>query len=1082
MLANFILEENVLLFPNDEILRLEALTSSKELLSERLFTLGEILYKKNKILIVPVSSLILPLPSPDLFLKNVKYIKVGDVINLDHFKYDLIKMGYEAVNKIDQSLQFASRGDILDIFPINYDTPLRIEFFGDEIESIRHFDIAHQESNIKEFEIKILPANEFLFSDLEFSKIKSKLIARGINPNLEHFDAIYNHRYSPSTLRYYLSLKDEVSSILDYFHSDLTLIINEDELANNIAQIKKDARDYLGELYMDNRLAYIDSIFLNLSDLHLEKLQHISTHKFSSDSSQMLFQVRPLQCSPNLSLNYLNVLVDSYLHSNNKVVFSLSNKTQIDTLKAILDSKEEKYEIVEELNLPQSKIGISFYPLSEGFELVKEKIIYVSSFELFSFHRRLSKYLSHFKEATILKSYEELNSGDYIVHEQYGIGKFLEVKTMNIEGNNRDFLYILYANNEHLYVPLEQFRLVRKYSGKEGNEPTLSSLHNEKWKQTKERIKRKVGEMADKLYALYNERFREIGYAFPIDDELQEMFEKEFPYDLTVDQAQALREIKDDLESGFVMDRLLCGDVGFGKTEVAFRAAFKVIMSHKQVAIMCPTIILARQHFLRARERFEHYGIRIALLTRNTSNKQLNQTLKDIEAGKINLIIATHKLLSNKLLFNDLGLLIIDEEQRFGVRQKEKLKLLKQNVDVLSLSATPIPRTLQLSLVGIRSISQINTAPSNRMPIQTYVLPYRLDIVLDLIKREMKRHGQVFYVLNNIDALYQRAHIIGDYLKDISLSLIHGKMDKNELEEIMNDFYDGKISVLFATSIIENGIDIPNVNLLIVEDADHYGLSQLYQIKGRVGRGSRIAYAYFMYNGYKDLSKDAIKQLKAIQEFTELGSGYKIAQRDLLIRGAGDILGEEQAGFIDMIGMDLYLKLLNEVIEEKKAGVRKEPVQSIPLFSLNAYVPSEYALESDKIEIYQDIVACETLEGLSQVRKKIRDIYGRLPEEVELLLRKRKIDILANNQPFKSLVDYRDYIEIQLTPAFSTLSGIGVVLFDALAIYLNDLRVLLVKKILIIKLFKKDKWLDKLEEILNIIIQLYKKYALNISN
>lgn len=1081
MLANFVPEDDILLFPNDEILRLEALTASKELLSERLYTLGEILFKKNKILIAPLSSLILPLPLPNLFLDNVRYIKVGDTINLDQFKLDLIKMGYEMVNKIDQSLQFASRGDILDIFPINYDSPLRIEFFGDEIESIRYFDIAYQESHEKAFEIKILPANEFLFSQDEFSKIKNKLIDRGVNPNLEHFDAIYNYKYSPSTLRYYLSLKDKVSSLLDYFKSDLTLIIDEDELNNNLLQIKKDARDYLGELYQDNRLAYISDIFLNLSDLHLEKIKHINTHKFSDDTRKMLFQVRPLQYSPNLSLNYLNVLIDSYLHTNNKVIFSLSNKTQIDTLKTILDSKEEKYEIVEGLNLPKSKIGISFYPLSEGFELVKEKITYVSSFELFSFHRRASKYLSHFKEATILKSYEELTGGDYIVHEQYGIGKFLEVKTMNIEGNNRDFLYILYANDEHLYVPLEQFRLIRKYSAKEGSEPTLSSLHNEKWKQTKERIKRKIGEMADKLYALYNERFKEIGYAFPIDDELQEMFEKEFPYDLTVDQAQAVREIKDDLESNFVMDRLLCGDVGFGKTEVAFRAAFKVIMSHKQVAIMCPTIILARQHFLRASERFEHYGIRIALLTRNTSSKQLTQTLKDIQEGKINLIIATHKLLSNKLAFHDLGLLVIDEEQRFGVRQKEKLKLLKQNVDVLSLSATPIPRTLQLSLVGIRSISQINSAPSNRMPIQTYVLPYRLDIVLDLIKREMKRHGQVFYVLNNIDALYQRAHLIEDYLKDIPMALIHGQLNKNELEDIMNDFYDGQISVLFATSIIENGIDIPNVNLLIVEDADHYGLSQLYQIKGRVGRGSRIAYAYFMYNGYKNLGKDATKRLKAIQEFSELGSGYKIAQRDLLIRGAGDILGEEQAGFIDMIGMDLYLKLLNEVIEEKKTGIHKEPVQSIPLFSLNAYVPNEYALEGDKIEIYQEIAASETLEALNQTKKKIRDIYGRLPDEVELLLKKRKIDILANNGPFKSLIDRREYIEIQLTPAFSTLSRIGIVLFDALANYLNDLRVLLVKKVLILKLYKNDKWLTKLEDILNIIIDLYKKYSGNIS-
>ena len=533
------------------------------------------------------------------------------------------------------------------------------------------------------------------------------------------------------------------------------------------------------------------------------------------------------------------------------------------------------------------------------------------------------------------------------------------------------------------------------------------------------------------------------------------------------------------MEKPEIMDRLICGDVGFGKTEIAFRAAFKAIDAGKQVAMLVPTTLLARQHFEVAQRRFASFGIRLGLLSRLVPADKQKQTIEELAEGKIDMVIGTHRLLSKSIEYKNLGLLIIDEEQRFGVEQKEKIKELKKDVDVLTLSATPIPRTLQMSLVGIRPISEINTAPPTRMPIQTYVTPFKQNVADELVEKELARGGQVFYVHNNVETIYNTAVKMEQRIPSAKIGVVHGQMDREESEGVMERFYDGEINVLVCTSLVENGIDVPNANLIIVEDADRFGLAQLYQIKGRVGRGNRIAYAYLMYKPQKSMNEDAQKRLKAIQEFTELGSGYKIAQRDLMIRGAGDILGPEQAGFIDSVGLDLYLKMLNEAVEEKSKGVKPKERTPRKLFNIDAYIPKQYADDADKIELYQELDDIETKEALDEYVKKVKDIYGKLPQEVALLIQKKRIDILLSYPEFASITENQNQVSVFLSNSFSSKDGMGYELFNTLNGYLEIFRMSFLNRQLRLILTKRDCWIDDLEKILRLVHQLAVKHGIS---
>ena len=1092
-LLNFLKEDEVVFFPSDELLRAEALSSSRELLSQRLYALGQLRRPGPKILVTHPSALLRYLPSPKRFDEETIRIKAGDSFDLSTLKVHLLEMGYQATSHVDKSLQFASRGDILDIFSVSYLDPIRIEFFGDEVESIRLFNARSQESKSPLKEVEILPATDLFLNDDELSsfaerakdrlekdkKILSPEVGQLIEQNLELvLNDFIEHDYRSELYRYYGFALGQAYSVIDYFSPELVYVANKETFDSATKQLVTNAFNYYQETFLKGQNLSHLSQYMPLEQAIKEQSKLVMATGFANGYDDHSFLVHSINV-PSRNIANIVPLIRNYLSIGDKVVISLNEEHQRSTILSFLKDSTLGYEELEGLELPEGNLGITKAAISEGFEIPSLKVAYLTSNELFGHRTVNTRFTSRFKNAQVLRSYEDLRPGDYVVHEYNGIGQFLGVKTLEVEGVHRDFLHVAYAGNEFLYVPLEQFRLVRKYAGREGAAPKLSHLSSGEWAKRKEKIQKRINELADRLIALYGARAKLRGYSFPPDDELQKQFEGEFPYELTPDQQQAVDDTKADMEKPEIMDRLICGDVGFGKTEIAFRAAFKAIDAGKQVAMLVPTTLLARQHFEVAQRRFASFGIRLGLLSRLVPAEKQKQTIGELVEGKIDLVIGTHRLLSKSIEYKNLGLLIIDEEQRFGVEQKEKIKELKKDVDVLTLSATPIPRTLQMSLVGIRPISEINTAPPTRMPIQTYVTPFKQNVADELVEKELARGGQVFYVHNNVETIYNTAVKMEQRIPSAKIGVVHGQMDREESEGVMERFYDGEINVLVCTSIVENGIDVPNANLIIVEDADRFGLAQLYQIKGRVGRGNRIAYAYLMYKPQKSMNEDAQKRLKAIQEFTELGSGYKIAQRDLMIRGAGDILGPEQAGFIDSVGLDLYLKMLNEAVEEKSKGVKPKERTPRKLFNIDAYIPKQYADDADKIELYQELDDIETKEALDEYVKKVKDIYGKLPQEVALLIQKKRIDILLSYPEFASITENQNQVSVFLSNSFSSKDGMGYELFNTLNGYLEIFRMSFLNRQLRLILTKRDCWIDDLEKILRLVHQLAVKHGIS---
>ena len=1086
-LLNFFSEDEVVFFPSDELLRAESLASSRELLSQRLYAMGKLVSEGPHILVTHPSALLRFLPEKKRFIEECRQIHVGDEIDLKAIKSQLVEMGYESVNKIEHSLQFASRGDILDIYSVNYLSPIRIEFFGDEVESIRLFDVSTQESKSTLKECLVLPATDIFLNDDETTNFAIKLKkqidldSERLGPalgekerescmaDLEYF---ISKNYKQNLYKYFGFALGKSNSIISYFDPEVIYVVNGDQFKESTTNLNFEAHSYLGEYHEEGLACSGLEQYMSPAEAFGSRKVVVS-RPFSASADTQIFNVHKIAI---VGRNMASIVptIQSYLRQNDHVVLALSEPQQRKTIISFLNDASIPFEEVKNLAIPKEKLGICTVSLSEGFEIPALKLAYLSSNELFGKRSVSSRFTTRFKEATILKSYEDLKPGDYVVHEYNGIGQFIDVTTILDEGIHRDFLQIAYAGGEYLYVPLEQFRLVRKYSGREGAAPKLSRLSGSDWKKRKEGIKKKIDDLADRLIALYGTRAKEGGFAFPKDDEFQRQFEEEFPYELTRDQKEALVDIKRDMESPEAMDRLVCGDVGFGKTEVAFCAAFKAISAGKQVAMLAPTTLLARQHYDVAIGRFATFGVKIALFSRMVSPAEQKEAIEKLKNGQIDLAIGTHRLLSKEIAFKDLGLLIVDEEQRFGVEQKERIKEMKNQVDVLTLSATPIPRTLQMSLAGIRPISEINSPPQDRMPIETHVVPFKESIADELIQRELSRGGQVFYLHNRVDSIFAVASKMARRIQGASIGVVHGQMEKEQIEDTMEKFYEGEINVLICTSIVENGIDVPNANMIIVENASIFGLSQLYQIKGRVGRGNRIAYAYLMYPQGKNMNENARKRLSAIQEFTELGSGYKIAQRDLMIRGAGDILGSEQAGFIDSIGLDLYLKLLDEAVASKKSGILPPEVKPNRLFRLDAYIPKQYASKSDKIQLYQELEEIKTMEQLGSFQKKMKDIYGKLPEEVVLLITKKRIDILAEKEEFESLEEYDDRVVISLSDHFSRIDGIGNDLFNLVVPYLSFIRAGFSGKKLSITVKKvNDDWINDLEKVMKAVDKAY---------
>lgn len=1070
-------EKDVSLFAVDESYRIEALAASPELLGQRIDTMYQLTKNEPRILITHSQAIIRYLPTKQLFIDNCLKIKVGMQIDIYDLKASLLKSGYQSAIRVDQPFYFSKRGGVIDVFSIQYENPIRIEFFDDEIESIRFYNQNTQRTIENINEITILPASDILYDDQEVTKVISKINDLR-DSQAEILDELYledflnkvsidqenlrNHDTSFSMYSYY-NLFNQTTSISDYLDDPLIILSNSQDINFAYKNYLEENFYYYQELINVGKSVKGLNLFRDLYEV-TDKAT-IEFKSFATDEKDVIFNGRTIMIDSQ-DEKMLISQIRSYLKLST-VIIALDDERQIRLISELLNRHELLYTMLDNsgefypgLNLVIDKIGF-------GFELVDENIVVISSNELFKTKNVKKPKYFKYKNAKVLKDYQELEVGDYVVHDNYGIGQYLGIKTLEVQGVHRDYLYVAYAGDDTLYIPVEQFNLVRKYSSSEGKVPKINKLGSSQWQKAKAKARNKVDDIADKLIEIYAARMNQTGYAFPVDNEMQLEFENAFGYELTEDQVRSVKEIKEDMEKPQPMDRLLCGDVGFGKTEVALRAVFKAILGNKQVAFLCPTTILSMQHYKTMLDRFENFPVKVALLNRFTSTKQKNQILKDLKEGNIDLLVGTHRILSKDVEFKDIGLLCIDEEQRFGVKQKEKIKEYRKTIDVLTLSATPIPRTLQMSLMGIRGLSQIETPPKNRQPVQTYVIEKNDVLIKQIIERELARDGQVFYLHNRTSNIANTADKIGRMVPGAKVVVGHGKMDKNEIEDVMMRFVNKEYNVLICTTIIETGIDIPNANTIIVENADKFGLSQLYQIKGRVGRSNRGAYAYLLYNPSKVLTEEASKRLKAIKEFTELGSGYKIAMRDLAIRGAGDILGGTQSGFIDSIGFDMFMKILQDSVNQKMGKQEQEiDIKNVNV-NVDGYIPHDYvSSDIEKLELYQRLDNTKTIKAIDHLKTEFIDYYGKLPDEVAALIEKRKLDILASSKIIDILEEKKGNIEITFSSDYSK-NVKGDQLFELVNRLFTRPRFKQIDNKIAIVLPKGDQWLNRLNELIS---------------
>ena len=1059
-----LLEDESAFFGADESLRVEAIASSPELTAEQVETLSSLFNKEDKVVVTCPSALLRYLPKPEIFKNLCLNVKVDEELNIEDIKRKLKAAGYEQVSHVDHPLTFASRGGIVDVYSINYDKPIRIEFFDTVVESIRFFDILSQRTESTIDEVNIVPASTVLFTEediKELEDILNKELEKANDDVLsEHIKADFNlieNNIVDKSFYPYLCLINNVGSLIDYMHDPLIIISDEERIYEAEKKLHVDTIQYVQDMHGEKKL--LDKYDLWIDFRRLIKDNSVIRFAPFGDNISGIEEI----FLPNESLNEKVKIISR----DERSIVVLEEKECARFISECIEEKIE-YSLFDGKSIKEG-INIVVDDLVQGFELIDKDIKVYTAKEIFEIRYHKSRFEKKFRNAEIIHDYTELERGDYVVHATYGVGQYLGIITKKVNGAIKDYLEIVYRGNNKLMVPLEQFRLVRKFISREGVVPKLNIIGTNEWQKTKERIQNSIENVAERLIELYSARENNIGYAFSKDNELTEKFEAGFPHDLTVDQRSAVIEIKKDMESTKPMDRLICGDVGFGKTEVSVIASFKAISDNKQVAMLCPTTILSEQHYKTYKQRYEDYPVRIEVLNRFVSSKKQKEILKDLEEGKIDILIGTHRVLSKDVKFKDLGLLIIDEEQRFGVLQKERIKEIKQGVDVLALSATPIPRTLQMSLVGVRSLSQLETAPQNRYSVQTYVVEKDRGLVKDAIEKELARKGQVFYLYNNTTDIYNIARNLQKDLPEAKIGIVHGKMDREEIEDVMYSFTMHNIDVLVCTTIMENGIDIPNANTIIVDRAHTFGLSQLYQIKGRVGRSDRVAYAYLLIPERKQLTEIEEKRLQAIKEFARLGSGYKIAMRDLTIRGAGDLLGPEQSGFIDTVGIDMYIEMLEEAITTKQKGeIKKEEEVKKSNIADSGYIPKEFAPDDfDKLDMYQKIDRIITLDDLSKYKEDIIDQFGKLPKEVEKVFEKRELDLYLAEGHVEEYKEYPNRGEITFTKEYSDNAD-GIRLFEDFAKLNRDIAIRYTNKKITVIIPEKIKNIDMIIKVIKI--------------
>ena len=987
-------------FPKKEITSYDYVAQSKEIEYKRIDVLNKMYLAKQQkepiIIVTTIEAVMQKMVAKDTLYQNVIDFEVGKTYLLDEIKEKLVGLGYERSDLIENKGQFSIRGGIVDV-GLSEKIGVRIEFWGDEVDSIRFFQISSQRSTEMLKEITIFPAHELIVQDLSEAV---KNIQEKYPEEIEDIELIKNGDYISKINKYFNEFYENQASFLDYMSDEYLLLLDENSKINqrktNIIENNNKLIESLveKEKFVPEAIENISKFEYNFEEKQIIYLEQNDSIK---NIQKYYFETREINFY-NLQLDLLLADIVTYQKNKKKVVLLAGNEISAKKLCDILKENQINYKYEQEAeNVKPGEIIVTIGGFSSGFENYDLNLIVISLQNNFEEPvKRKKKLSSTFKDSEKIV-FADLKPGDIVVHQTHGIGQFIGVNTITADGVTKDYIKIKYRNDDILYVPTNSLDSVRKYiGGGDNSSPRLNKLGGKEWSATTSKVKKNLEAVAKDLIELYAKRQKIKGFSFSPDTPWQKQFEDSFPYTETDDQLRCIQDVKKDMEKPQPMDRLLCGDVGYGKTEVAIRAAFKAVMDQKQVAYLVPTTILANQQYEEFKTRMQEFAINVELLNRFKTKKEQDEIIKKLKLGEVDVVVGTHRLLSEDVNFKDLGLLIIDEEHRFGVKDKEKIKKLRTNIDVLTMTATPIPRTLHMSIVGVRDMSVIYEPPHNRKPVQTYVLEYDQEVITEAITKEIERGGQVFYLFNQVEGIEKKANEISMLVPEAKVGFAHGKMSGRELEEIMESFINHEINVLVCTTILESGIDIPNANTIIVENADRLGLAQLYQIRGRVGRSDKQAYAYVTYKRDKLLSEVADKRLKAIKEFTEFGSGFKIAMRDLEIRGAGSMLGEMQHGHMEQVGYDTYCKLLDEVIKEMQ-GIEVVEEQDVQIdLAVSSYIPDNFIENSSqKIEIYQNIALCRTEEELQNVIDEVIDRYGRLPKELENLINIARIKQLA---------------------------------------------------------------------------------------
>lgn len=1025
-LVTFVGEDRVRIFPAIELLPHEEGGASADVIAQRARAISSLLSGRRGVLVVPIRALARRMVPRAVFTENIFDLSVGQRVDLDDIASKLSAMGYERTSMVEGVRQFSIRGGIVDVFPPDSDLAVRIELFDDAVDSIRYFEAGTQRSTSNLNSIKVMPAREFLVPagvleeglkamDAELSAAVARYEKSGngkaaqrikakVSSHIEQFRQFGSFPGDEQYLPFFYPRGED--SILSYAEGALVILDEPARIRESLSGAEAEVREMLTTLMeQGDILPQQSEIFLDHSRVAFALARHQSVHMallpkgLEGDTRHRVVSFPVKQAEPyHGDADALIKDLDMWRKRKHRVVCIVSTEDRAARLGEVLRERELPCAVVKTIKDEPAPglITVCAGRLDSGFHLSPARLMVLTDAEIYGRQKKRRRAFPA-DEAARITTYTDLKPGDYVVHVNHGIGRYEGIETMTVAGSQRDYLVVRYAGEDKLYVPTDQVGLLQKYIGVEDSPPKLYKLGGNEWNRVKSKVKESVQDMAKGLLELYAARQTIQGHAFGKDTVWQQEFEDAFPYEETPDQWRAIQEVKRDMESPRPMDRLLCGDVGYGKTEVAIRAAFKAVMDSKQVAVLVPTTILAQQHYSTFSERFKGFPINVAVLSRFQSEKEQAEVIKGLKNGSIDVVIGTHRVLGPDVHFKDLGLLVVDEEQKFGVAHKERLKELRKEVDVLTLTATPIPRTLHMAMAGVRDMSIIDTPPEDRFPIRTYVVEYNDDLVREVILRELDRDGQVYFVHNRVMDIDKVATHLQRLIPEASIAVAHGQMSEERLERIMLDFLEGEYDVLVCTTIIESGLDIPNVNTIIVNEAENLGLAQLYQLRGRVGRSSRVAYAYFMYKPEKVLSEVAEKRLTAIKEFTELGSGYKIALRDLEIRGAGNLLGPEQHGHIAQVGFEMYARLLEEAIAELK-GEKKPEERPQPLIDIkvDAYVGEEYAGDARrKIEIYKKINAISSLEDAQDLEDELSDRFGEIPEPVQNLINVARLKVLA---------------------------------------------------------------------------------------